>query len=795
MARQTRCGWLKLVGWAWAAIGPAVAARADCEPGWSSGFAANDFGAPVYVMAVFDDGTGPALYVGGVTSGVVKWNGQAWSSVGGTLGGSEIPWVCALTVFDDDGDDQPALFVGGGFATAGGVVVNCIAKWDGVTWSALGSGMAAAPGFAPWVSGLEVFDDDGDGPNPPALYAVGQFQTAGGIAAPYIAKWDGVAWSDVGGGLNDFAGTLAVFDEDGPGPRLPALYAGGLFNMAGGVPTNCIAKWNGLDWSSVGGGTNNRVHTMTVYGGELIVGGSFTTAGGLNADHIAKWDGATWAPLGAGTNDWVGALASYNDQLIVGGFFTTAGGSNANHIASWDGAAWSPLGTGTSDIVDALAVFDDDGSGPLPAALYVGGQFTSAGNLIMKYFAKWDGADWLVLGDGVGGDVYALARYEGGLIAGGEFASVAGLPYEGVARWDGTEWAALGGGVSGYVGALTVYDGALIAGGWFAEAGNVDCNNIASWDGMNWAPLGTGMNSGVYALGVYNGDLIAGGAFTTAGGVNCDYVARWDGTQWHALGEGVGGDAYPIVEALTVYDGELVAGGLFTYAGEVVANNIARWDGTQWHELGSGMTGWPFAFVCGLTVYGGELIAGGWFTRAGDVVCHHIAAWDGAAWHRLGTGMDSGVRVLGRYNGELIAGGDFTGRIARWDGAQWQSLGSGVDGTVYGLQVYAGALFAGGYFHIAGGLSSAHVARWAFPEVLPGDLDCDDDVDADDYTIFVGAFGHCEGATGFNVMTDYDQDGCTTLVDYRLWRGYYQNFSPDSILLTGRSALRGGGSP
>src|SRR5258705_34815 len=47
--------------------------------------------------------------------------------------------VVASTVFDDGGG--PALYVGGFFTTAGGVAANYVAKWNGSSWSALGSGM------------------------------------------------------------------------------------------------------------------------------------------------------------------------------------------------------------------------------------------------------------------------------------------------------------------------------------------------------------------------------------------------------------------------------------------------------------------------------------------------------------------------------------------------------------------------------------------------------------------------------------------------------------------------------
>ena len=83
-------------------------------------------------------------------------------------------------VFDDG--SGPALYAGGVFTTAGGVTVNRIAQWDGTRWSALGSGMNGS------VSALTVYDD-GTGP---VLYAGGRFTTAGGRASSNIGKWAAV---------------------------------------------------------------------------------------------------------------------------------------------------------------------------------------------------------------------------------------------------------------------------------------------------------------------------------------------------------------------------------------------------------------------------------------------------------------------------------------------------------------------------------------------------------------------------------------------------------------------------
>jgi hypothetical protein len=85
------------------------------------------------------------LYAGGAfsmagnapASRIAKWNGTAWSDVAsGMSGGSGVE---AMTIFDDG--SGPALFVAGNFSFAGQVPANSIAKWDGSAWHALGSGV------------------------------------------------------------------------------------------------------------------------------------------------------------------------------------------------------------------------------------------------------------------------------------------------------------------------------------------------------------------------------------------------------------------------------------------------------------------------------------------------------------------------------------------------------------------------------------------------------------------------------------------------------------------------------
>jgi hypothetical protein len=587
------------------------------------------------------------------------------------------------------------LYACGWFTTAGGIAANYIAKWDGANWSALGSGMNG---------GVYALASDGAG----NVYAGGDFTTAGGVVASKIAKWDGANWSALGSGMDDYVGAITC---DGAGN----LYAGGAFTVAGGVAANFIAKWDGLNWSTLGSGMGWMVRTLVLDGaGNLFAGGSFWQAGGVSARYIAKWDGMNWAALGSGMDYDVCALACDGaGNLYAGGEFTTAGGVSARHVAKWDGMNWSALGSGVDATVYELAC---RGAGNL----YAGGDFTMSGAMSVYGIAKWNGANWSGLSWGLNGRGSAIAFDDAGnLYAAGSFTAAGGVAASRIAKWDGANWSALGSGsgMNDPVYAL-VSDGAgnLYAGGRFITAGGVVAVGIAKWNGANWSVLGSGLNGFVSALARDGaGNLYAGGYFTTAGGAAANHIAKWNGSNWSALGSGVNSDVY---ELASDGAGNLYAGGAFTTAGGVAANYIAKWDGANWSALGSGMDNSIVALTCDGA---GNLYAGGAFTTAGGVAASYIAKWDGANWSALGSGMNYSVSALaGDAAGNLYAGGSFTTAggvaancIAKWDGANWSTLGLGMNDSVGALTLDgAGNLYAGGAFTTAGGVAASKIAKW-----------------------------------------------------------------------------------
>jgi hypothetical protein len=129
------------------------------------------------------------------------------------------------------------LFAGGGFfwvtnADGGVVQANLIARWDGSSWSSLGSGLAGEDPFSS-VRGMAVCSDGN-------LYAAGLFTSASGAPASLIARWDGRTWWPLGEGIsgNGLNGaSVSALAASGT-----SLFVGGSFTVAGNVASAYAAQ-------------------------------------------------------------------------------------------------------------------------------------------------------------------------------------------------------------------------------------------------------------------------------------------------------------------------------------------------------------------------------------------------------------------------------------------------------------------------------------------------------------------------------------------------------------------------
>src|SRR5690606_33270708 len=115
----------------------------------------------VYALEQWDDGTGLALYVGGQFVGadarirnVAKRVGATWGPRGNGLPGR----VFDRAVFD--GGTGEALYAAGDFSIGTGINrFSAVAKWDGGAWQIIGGPFTSVVNAV----ALQVYDD-GDGP-------------------------------------------------------------------------------------------------------------------------------------------------------------------------------------------------------------------------------------------------------------------------------------------------------------------------------------------------------------------------------------------------------------------------------------------------------------------------------------------------------------------------------------------------------------------------------------------------------------------------------------------------------
>jgi hypothetical protein len=162
------------------------------------------------------------------------------------------------------------------------------------------------------------------------MYAAGFFESY----SNHILKWDGNHWDAVGNGIDNFSSIdspvndMIVFNGE--------LYIAGNF-IKNANAGNYIMKWDGTNFSDVGGGMNGEIRSLCVFHNELYAVGAFTQAGGIIARNIAKWDGNNWCSLGSTFNGSINTIEVFNDELYIGGGFSQIDSQTINYVAKWIG--------------------------------------------------------------------------------------------------------------------------------------------------------------------------------------------------------------------------------------------------------------------------------------------------------------------------------------------------------------------------------------------------------------------------------------------------------------------------
>jgi hypothetical protein len=337
------------------------------------------------------ESTPGVLYVGGEFTDaggnpnadrIAKWNGSSWSAVGTAT--EQIPDGRVSDIAVSGG----RVFAGGTFHDAGGNPdADFLAVWDGVSWEPFCD--ASGPAFTGNVTSLQIVG--------PTLFVGGEFQNGAGLAsADYLLACrlsDGASTPTVVDPLHPFSSVVYALAADSNG----TLYAGGGFQDLEDIPAADKVAYlpSGGTWQAMGSGAGacgcavtDFVRGLTTVGTDVYVGTDASDVAGIaQADHVARWNGSAWSALGAGSgglNGWfpavasISALAGEGSNLFVTGSFQNANGdARADHVAFFDGTSWHPLGS------------DGAGNGPINGngqalalvdrQLYMAGSFTSAG--------------------------------------------------------------------------------------------------------------------------------------------------------------------------------------------------------------------------------------------------------------------------------------------------------------------------------------------------------------------------------------------------------------------------------
>lgn len=474
------------------------------------------------------------LYAGGQFSvegidtggGVAKWTGESWELVGGGVqyGGTE-PYVEAIAV---DGDK---VYATGRFDGAAGLEVRAMAMFDGERWNDLNGGLEIWLGdpFGIATLGRSLAVDSGG-----ELYVGGAFTVAGAQGAFRIASWDGAEWNTVDDptalrlGVNGFVNSVKVAADD-------SVYIGGGFlYLSGELQSLNVAHFVPAEsrWLPMGLGLNGQVYAWAEQGGSIFAGGAFNKSGTSTVKSIARWDGLTWRSVGGGTNGYLTSLViGPDDKLYAAGGFFDMGGAPARNAAVWDGTKWTALDQLGEEYerVEALA-FDEAGT------LYAGGTFTSASGTPASNIATWQEGTWQPLGDGLDGTVKAIVNYDGKVVVGGYFTHSGAADVPLIAYWDAESetFLPLGGGLLPRdendfpsVAALAVHGKDLYVAGLLKVAGGQPVNLLARFDGKKWHDVDGGIDDIAESLSTGKDALWVGGGFARAGTYGSVGIARY----------------------------------------------------------------------------------------------------------------------------------------------------------------------------------------------------------------------------------------------------------------------------
>jgi hypothetical protein len=418
---------------------------------WSA-FPANPYTIGGRTLAL--SATGKLVLSGPSTFGPEVWDGTTWTQLGSGWSGDPVSFSTIVPLSGEQ------LCFGGSFDDVGGVRAKNLAIWSGSAWQRLNEDCTDGILFQveAMPSGL--------------LFAAGEFTRIEGTDTPNgIALNDGTGWSAVdfqlpSGGFitqcvelpnGDLAFLGGTFSSSSFGMRqsgnswIPLPYFGGGVADAVVLPNGSIAMansgggviiWDGLSStvSYLGQSVFNRAARCIarLSNGNIVIAGDFTTLDGQPMQGVAQWSGSAWAQVGLGLAGEVRDIVAMPDGRILACGNIASAGVDLHGVGVWDGVTWQPLGGGVDGSTTYENMVESIALAPNGDVIAVG-PFTSIGGVSATRIARWNGASWEPVGEGLDGRPQDVDLVGSTIVVGGEFHRAGGGLSYAVARWGRTE--------------------------------------------------------------------------------------------------------------------------------------------------------------------------------------------------------------------------------------------------------------------------------------------------------------------------------------------------------------------
>lgn len=292
-----------------------------------------------------------------------------WAELVNTNDSLDMRKITSLAV-----DKAGNLYAAGSIYSDVALRYNCVVKWDGGQWIALGGRKAINT-----IHKINAITTDNDG-NVYAAYIATNNKTT-------VVKWDGKTWTQLG--------TFSLFDI----LRVYAIkvdaqknvYVGGITDV--GYKSK-VARWDGTSWTDLYGSKGFVDNTYYNFALDFDINGQVQAAA---IYFVRRWDGNDWIKLG---NDSLATVRGVINCLVADGKGNTyiAGeyinSKGLTYVSYWNGSKWNILGDEKNILnikKEIYSLFPDD-----KGNVYVVGAYTNAESNPSAF--KWDGNSWSELG-------------------------------------------------------------------------------------------------------------------------------------------------------------------------------------------------------------------------------------------------------------------------------------------------------------------------------------------------------------------------------------------------------------